>query len=230
MASSSRVSRKTAALLLRASRFSLRSLLLLTVACCAVLGVWTVHVQPFRDQAASLKGVTEMGGTFETVRVDGPAWRRWIVQRMVGPDSYVHVRRVDLRGRTVSADGVSALAGLRFLENLYLDRAEVNDDAALALAPMQGLQELSLCYTGLSDQGLVRLGPMPHLRTLYLTGVPVSDASVDNLARHAELAEVYLRWTGFTASGVAELKARLPQCAVHHHQLPHPQVDEATGG
>jgi hypothetical protein len=203
----------------RGSRFGMRSLLLATSLCCVAMGVWTVYVQPYRDQAASLAKVSELGGLASSVGAPGPGWHRWLVETMVGPNQFVHVNRLDLRGRRVRASDVQSLNGLRFMRTLYLDRAEVTDSNVAVLGRMNELQELSLTYTQITDGGLATIVKLPKLRSLHLTGVPISDASVESLAQASLLEAVYLRWSGVTSQGAQRLAAALPKCRVHHHQI-----------
>jgi hypothetical protein len=203
----------------RSSRFSMRTMLLLMSICCVCMGVWTLYVEPFRAQAASLQKVSELGGKSVSTAAAGPRWQRWLVETMVGSEHFVDVETVDLRGRRVTSRDVASLAGLRRLNTLYLDRGEVTDDNVVTLANMAELRQLSLIYTRVSDAGLTRLANHANLQTLYLTGTPVSDSSVKTLSSLPSLREVYVRWTGISADGARELQKALPKCAVHHHEI-----------
>jgi hypothetical protein len=192
-------------LLRKASRYSVRSMLALMTLCCVAMWVWTLYVQPFRVQAASLKRVNELGGATVSAEAQGSDWHRWLVERMVGSKQFVEVQVVDLRGRPVNASDVSALSGLRFLKTLHLDRADVSDANVAALASLAQLEQLSLTYTRIGDAGLSQLGRLANLKTLYLTGVPVSDKSIGLLAQLPSLRTLYVRWTNISADGVEKL-------------------------
>lgn len=203
----------------RGSRYGMRSLLLATSLCCVAMGTWAIYVQPYRDQAASLAKVNELGGLSTIVAARGPAWHRWLVETMVGSKQFVHVDRVDLRRCKVRAADLPSLGGLRFLRTLYLDRAEVTDANIVVVARMAELQELSLTYTSLTDDGLAAVAKLPKLRSLHMTGVPITDDSVDSLARTATLEAIYVRWTRITSHGASKLAAILPNCRVYHHEI-----------
>jgi len=206
-------------LLHKASRYSIRSLLGLMTLCCASMWIWTLYVQPFRVQAASLKRVNELGGATVSAEFQGSKWQQWLVQKMVGPKQFVEVQSVDLRGRPVKSSDINALSGLRHLKSLHLDRAEVSDANVAALANMAKLEQLSLTYTQIGDDGLSQLGRMANLKTLYLTGAPVSDKSIGLLTQLPSLRALYVRWTNISADGVEQLRKGLPNCAVHHHEI-----------
>jgi hypothetical protein len=203
----------------KASRYSLRSLLVLMTLCCVAMWIWTLYVQPFRVQAASIKRVNELGGASVSVEAQGSEWHQWLVETMVGPKQFVEVQGVDLRDRPVKVSDVSALSGLRHLRWLHLDRAEVSDANVSVLSNMAELEQLSLTYTQISDEGLTQVGRLAKLKILYLTGVPVSDKSIGLLAQLPSLQTLYIRWTNISADGVEQLRKALPNCAVHHHEI-----------
>lgn len=203
----------------RPFRFSIRSFLVFTALCCLALGAWSLYVQPYRDQAVSLSRLADLGGTTTSVGAAGPAWQRWLVQAFVGSQGFVEVRTADLRGRKITAADVQSLSGLIFLESLRLDRAELNDENVAAIARMSDLTELSLTYTKLSDEGLRDLIRLPKLEKLHLTGVPVTDDGVALLASMSSINELFIRWTKITNDGAERLRASLPNCRIHHHEV-----------
>jgi hypothetical protein len=209
----------TLRLVLRPLRFSIRSFLVFTAFCCLALGAWSLYVQPYRDQAVSLLRLGEMGGTTTSVGAAGPHWQRWLVEAFVGPQGFVEVRTADLRGRKIIAADVQSLSGLIFLESLRLDRAELNDQNIAAIARMSDLTELSLTYTKLSDEGLRDVIRLSKLEKLHLTGVPVTDDGVALLASMSSINELFIRWTKITNDGAERLRASLPNCRIHHHEV-----------
>jgi hypothetical protein len=197
----------------------MRTLLVLMSICCVAMGTWSVYVQPFRDQAASLAKVAELGGTTTSVSANGPDWQRRLVETILGKDQFINVQTADLRNCRVNAADVETLAGLRYLKSFLLDRAEVNDSNVAVLKVMSPLEELSLTYTQVSDDGLRQLTQLANLHTLHLTGAPITDASVEELSAMLSLRELYIRWTKISPDGVARLRQALPACAIHHHVL-----------
>ena len=209
----------TLRLVLRPLRFSIRSFLVFTAFCCLALGAWSLYVQPYRDQAVSLLRLGEMGGTTTSVGAAGPHWQRWLVEAFVGPQGFVEVRTADLRGRKITAEDVQSLSGLIYLQSLRIDRAELNDQNIAAIARMSDLTELSLTYTKLSDEGLRDVIRLSKLEKLHLTGVPVTDDGVALLASMSSINELFIRWTKITNDGAERLRASLPNCRIHHHEV-----------
>ena len=202
----------------RPLRFSIRSFLVFTALCCLALGAWSLYVQPYRDQAASLTRLSDLGGTTSTVGAAGPPWQRWLVELFVGPQGFVEVRTADLRGRKIAAEDVQSLSGLSYFQSLRIDRVEVNDENIAAIARMSNLKELSMTYTKIGDDGLREVTRLPKLEKLHLTGVPVTDKGVAILASMPAVSELFIRWTMITNDGAERLRALLPNCRVHHHE------------
>lgn len=202
----------------RPLRFSIRSFLVFTALCCLALGAWSLYVQPYRDQAASLTRLSDLGGTTSSVGAAGPPWQRWLVELFVGPQGFVEVRTADLSGRKIAAADVQSLSGLIYLQSLRIDRAELNDENIAAIARMSNLKELSMTYTKIGDDGLREVTRLPKLEKLHLTGVPVTDKGVALLASMPAVNELFIRWTMITNDGAERLQALLPNCRVHHHE------------
>lgn len=205
-------------LLRRPFRFSIRSFLVFTAICCLALGAWSLYVQPYRDQAASLSRLSDLGGTTTSIGATGPGWQRWLVELFVGPQGFVEVRTADLRGRKITSEEVQALSGLIYLQALRIDRAELNDENVAAIARMSKLTELSMTYTKIGDDGLREVTRLPKLEKLHLTGVPVTDEGVVLLASMPAVSELFIRWTKITDDGAERLRTLLPNCRVHHHE------------
>lgn len=203
----------------RLSRFSLRSLLLAMTACCLALGAWSIYVQPYRDQAAALSELSKLGATTESAAAQGPAWHRWLVETMVGPTAYMRVVRVDLRTRPLAAAEVQLLSGLSHLEELYLDRSELDAAGAAIVGGLQNLRTLSLTYTGLDDDEFARMNALPSLETLYLTGNPLSEQTATKIRTMPKLTTLYVRWTALSSDEAISLAQDMPQCRVVHHAL-----------
>ena len=185
--------------------------------CCVALGVWSIAVDPYRQQAKSLGVVKRLQGHYELVPVQGQAWQRWLVTTMVGPNSFTEVRSVALDGRNVDGENLAALAGLIHLQELNLDRTDIKDQDCSTLRAMRNLRTLSLRFTGVSDRAAEHLALLPELTTLYLTSTEVSDEAVDALAKLQSLDELYIRWTRVSEEGASELRAAMPNCEVYHY-------------
>lgn len=198
----------------RFQRFSIRSLLIVTMVLCGLLTVWMNGVQPYREQRAAIEMVSRLNGRAEMRPQEGSDWQRWLVDLVIEEGAFVAVTEVNLHGAQFGEGDAARLAGLIWLEHLSLDRSSITDADLAALASMRGLQTLGLRYCGISDEGLSRLGEKPFLAELSLTGCEVSDSSVDRLLASPSLRLLLVRWTRLSQAGVDRLAARLPGCQI----------------
>jgi hypothetical protein len=84
------------------------------------------------------------------------------------------VYTLDLAGCQATADGFAALAALKNLSSLHLERSTVTDDALGDLSGLAGLSYLNLYGADVSDAGIAKLGGLTHLAKLYLWQTKVS--------------------------------------------------------
>jgi len=190
-------------------QFSLATLLLLTLVCALVLGLW---VAPAERQRRAVAFVESVGGYEEYAdEALAPAWiREWL-----GPDYFQSVRVVSLYQTGVSDTGLAHLEGLTALEMLALNGTLVSD---VGLAHLQGLTALELLYlfsTEVSDAGLAHLKGLTALEWLDLHGTQVSDAGLVHLEELTALKELYLDGTQVSEAGKADLRATLPNCRIN---------------
>jgi hypothetical protein len=203
----------------RLSRYRLRSLLIAMAACCVVMGVWVIYVQPFREQAASAKQLADLGVDTAIRPAVGPAWQRWLVETMDGNRAFVHVVGADLRNCPQMPVAFQSLASLRHLKYLYVDRSDIDPEGAAMLGGFRDLESLSLTYAGVDDAELMKFAPLTKLQALYLSGNPISSASVGVIESMPALQELYVRWTRLTAEDIRRLQKALPACRIYYHQL-----------
>jgi Leucine Rich repeat len=208
-----------AKLLNKWKRFSLRSLFVLTTACCVFFGVWSVYVDPYRKESRALAEIHRAQGRATVQSAQGPNWQRWLVTTFLGDQAFAHVTDVELQGQQVDDAVLQSLTGLARLKSLSIAGASITDEGIEAIGSMKELQMLSLKYADISDQAAKTITTLPALKTLHLTGTNISDAAIPDLASLPQLSELFIRWTKISDAGARNLAAALPNCAVHHHAL-----------
>lgn len=211
-------------------RFRLRTLLLLLTAFCLVLGLLFGYLEPYRQQARSMATLIRLQGEVATEQADGPAWLRWLVTKMLGPNSFVRVTSVKLKGVDSDDDVMHSLAGLAYLRELSLERSRFTDEGAAVLPSLSQLDSLSLKFTNITDHEAKSLEKLAGLKTLYLTSTNVSDAAVPHLAKLHNLEALYIRWTHISESGAQQLRDSLPGCDVYYYPLAAEPVETMTIG
>jgi internalin A len=116
------------------------------------------------------------------------------------------LRRLDVSGASITANGVKTLAGFHDLQRLSLWNVRGIDDAAAApLATLANLTSLDLSNTAIGDATLRRLGALRNLRRLY-----VSETNV-------------------TADALAAFRAEHPAVVVSSGTRPAPRIPLSPG-
>jgi hypothetical protein len=148
---------------------------------------WTVVLQTLSQSAAP--GLDASGQMTDAMLSDV---RR--VERIV---------RLDLSGsKSVTDDGIRALAGLPRLRHLGLGGTAITDRALDALRTLPSLETISLWGTAVTDAGMDALRACEALRSVNLGGTRTGDAAVRALAGKPHL-HTFHSGNGLTDEGLA---------------------------
>ena len=193
-------------------QFSIRSLLLLTVA-VAIVGSWFAvktreakHKQQATEAILKLKGVVvydyELGAPIGKAKPAQPAWLR----RLAGGDFFDRVTIVHLPGDDAAELG--PLQDLPELSTLWIIRCDFTD---AGLAGLEGLHRLSSLRffdpaVNLTDDGLAHLEHLKRLTSLTVNGPKITDAGLKHLEGLCELEELELAGSGITDAGLTHLQ------------------------
>jgi hypothetical protein len=215
----------------RQFQFSIRSLLVLTVAAALPLSWLTDAMNKTRRQAKAVEAV-QMGKGWVSYKWDPDAddvvqscWSDGtnavphepaLLRNMLGDDFFMTVVDTGLMDDAQK----EFLPGLPQLRRLYFTNDEFTHkqvgkltDAGLEhVAELANLQTLCLLGNSVTDTGLLHVGTMSQLRVLTLDKTEITDAGLAQLARLTNLRELYLRGTAVTDAGVKKLQQDLPNC------------------
>ncbi|MEX1228755.1 MAG: hypothetical protein WEB58_00865 [Planctomycetaceae bacterium] len=120
---------------------------------------------------------------------------------------------IEIRGTTLSDDGLESLCSLSHLRGLDVSGSKITDDGIEHVNALTKLVLLDLSLTNVTDAGLAKLKPMQSLGTLSLQGTRVTERSLPHLLEFTGLKSVFLP-SGFTAKSVTMFAERLPECRV----------------
>ena len=147
-------------------QFSIRSLLILTVAVAIPFNWMAVEMKAAREQAETVDMVLKLGGFIDyTWQFDangtrtykaqppGPEWLR----KLLGTDFFSSVIRVGFFSDEVMAD----------MRMLHVS-TQLTDAGLARIAGLTQLQGLSLNSTQITDAGLAQIAGLPQLQALYL--------------------------------------------------------------
>ena len=157
-------------------QFSIRSLLVLTVAVaipCSWLGV---EMKKAKEQKEAVAAIQKLGGkVYWEARLPGPAW--WL--GLPGDEAFA------------TPTGVN------------WSNTQVVDAALQNLTRLSQLQELGLEETRVTDAGLENLKGLNQLRLLWLTGTEVTDEGVTKLQQALPNCRI-IRWQDVIRDSMCE--------------------------
>lgn len=90
----------------------------------------------------------------------------------------------------------------------------VEDEDLEALPGYRNLQSITLTRSQVTDDGIPYLAKVPSLTWVTLTGCRVTDKCIQSLIHIPKLKTLFIEDTEITDTGVALVKAALPECSV----------------
>jgi hypothetical protein len=200
----------TAAVLFRLLfQFSIRSLLVLTIAVAIPSGWLSVEMKKARRQAAAIGAIVSLGGQvtydWQEFRFSGNSIVRrthpepkWLLD-ILGEDPFVKAIRAEVRNDR----GIEAVRELADLEELAIVGPDVTDAGLKNLGQVTQIRKLNLagtrfmnpggsnCPRQITDAGLEHVNGLTQLKTLEL-GNQITDAGLERLTGLHQLRELYL--------------------------------------
>ena len=205
-----------AALLFRCRfQFSIRSLMVLTVAVAVPCSWLAVKMKQAERQRKAVEAIAKMrGGVVYDWVVDAkgkpvptptPSAPPWL-RRALGDDFFWKVKLVFLNNSQVTDSELEHIKGFNQLQRLELNGTQVTDSGLEHLKGLSQLQWLTLDHTQVTDRGLEHLKGLSQLQTLLLDGTQVTDVGLERLKGLRQLQELSLNDTQITDEGVKKLK------------------------
>jgi hypothetical protein len=194
-------------------QFSLRSLLVLTVAVALPCSWLAVEMKQAREQRDALEAVRQMGGAVGYVgfhpiplRKGGePATPVWL-QTLLGRDFFTGVHSVSFRNTRVGDGDLEHLAGLPRLQTLDLSGTRISDAGLARLKRFTRLQSLRLDGTEVTGPGLEHLQALAQLFSLALADTPVTGVGLEHLKTLGRLRYLDLSRTMVTDAGLEHVE------------------------
>ena len=217
-------------------QFSLRTLMMLTLALGLGMATWIVPIKKSAEkQKAAVEAiksdsgyvnydyeVDSSGNGITAAEPPGPAWLR----RLLGDDFFTTVISVGVNTpadmkylgelsqlRDVGAYGVpiadADLEGIRRssqLKGLDLSLTNVTDGGLENLKGLSQIEYLRLSVTRVTDLGLKQLKGLSQLQTLNLNDTRITDAGLESLSGLSRLQDLTLSHTKLTDAGLDRLK------------------------
>jgi len=210
-------------------RFSLRTLLLLTLLAALPLAWLGREVQRYRDERTAIEKFVALGGSIDSYGPIGPAWLRNMLGERFA-DFFNSPRGVSLSGATLSDEEGAWLSQFRHLIGLSMEGCTLSDRAVAAigvhreltglvlrrstfnnetlhesLMSLEKLELVEFSNTSFDDAGFECFGHMPNLKNIYLRGSRVRGPGLVHLRGLQQLENVCLTWAPAGDEGLANL-------------------------
>ena len=201
-------------------QFSIRSLLLLTVAVAIPFSWLAVEVKRAREQREAVEAIGTLGGRTGfgreecdlsgKVKLPVPLWLR----NVLGDDFFLSIQSVSFRGTQVRDEDIACLRqdfnSLPKLRCLELRNTNITDNGLQYLYNAKSLDFLAVCHSGITNDGLKHLNLFPLLRSLEINDLPITDEGLDLVCNFPNIQELGMGETRITGQGLRHL-ARLPR-------------------
>jgi len=198
---------------LQRRRYSVKSLLLLTLV--VALGMAWARVQIIRAerQRHAMQVLIDAGATVESdfklrgpaappAAFDAPVWLR----RLIGNDIFRAVRRVKMRRHPIDAETFGYVADLPQLEFLELFTSELQPTSLTCLKELPALKHLSVIGKGLSDDDLKHLAGLIQLEFLQLKTNDLTGSGFEHLRNLTALRWLHLSGCPITDANLFHLR------------------------
>ena len=190
-------------------QFSIRSLLLLTLAVAIPCSWLAVEIKAAKKQRETVEAIEQLDGrVYYLQERSEPAW----LQSPLGKDFFANIGTVELSSAHITDIelGRLNLKGLNQLEGLYLTDSKLTDAGLQYLEGLPQLQALALggqSQTQITDAGLEHLMGMNQLQQLSLNHCQITDAGLERLKGMSRLQDLSLGETQVTDIGLEHLEA-----------------------
>ena len=159
-------------------QFSVRSLLMLTVAVALPSSWLAAEMKNAREQRIVVEAIRSIGGgvdyDFEYDAVRGPPEPHWLRQ-LLGQDFFSDVACVTMNGAPDADAALRHVSRLTRLKELSLRSVNLRDADLKSIEGLTTLQTLDLSETRLTDRAIEHLRGLKQLRILILDGNPSTD-------------------------------------------------------
>lgn len=203
-----------------AFRYSLRSLLLLTLACCLLAFAFGRNEARKRERWDNAR---QLLNTDQHLACEPPStWLNRVDERTLCKEHAqqaqslflpaFHVRVIDLSCCTVSSQMMGNVEQLSEVRALNLGQCSISNELIPHLGRLTNLERLNLRGAQVTNRGLVSIGQLENLRELSLANTQVSDDGLKNLCGLKRLQSLDLEGTCISDAGIKYL-ARLKSLA-----------------
>jgi len=202
-------------------QFSLKGLFVLVFVLCVPLAWFAAKLHHKRRERAALAafGLSPVNARFNydwnLQELAGPPGPRWLCA-IFGDDLFANVVLLESNDHYVTDADLALLEALPMLQHLFINCGKISDRGLEHIGRRRELRNLRLLCVPIKDVGLRHLERLTDLRGLQIMGhiCTLSDAGLPHFKHLKKLEVLKLGPHDFTAAGIAELQANLPDCQI----------------
>ncbi len=196
-------------------QFSIRSLLVLTLAVALPSSWMAVEMKKAERQMRAARRIVSMGGQISSdwelyqdgasipnAKPPGPNWLR----NLLGEYFFSGIVHVTLRAGPVAESDLKYIEALAQLRMMQFYHNPITDDRLKYFTGLSELETLYLNYTMVTDAGLGQLRRLPKLRVLVIGNTRITDAGLAMLGNLRQLELLDIRCTQVTDAGLVHLE------------------------
>ncbi|HET6878988.1 MAG TPA: hypothetical protein VFI31_02465 [Pirellulales bacterium] len=204
-------------------QYGLRSLLLMTLAVCLVLG-W--YVERVRRQQSAVTALSAAGASIEYESTsDDPFADEWSIQEPATCREWIEIHTPTRLRDALGIDFFRRVAGVSFYEGddyapvlgrlrelsglRHFSLHRPLDEDLIHVGALHSLTSFSPEWPFITDAGMVHLAGLERLEHLDLGNAAITDAGVAHLAGLRRLTWLNLHGTGISDAGMAHLADKL---------------------
>jgi Leucine-rich repeat (LRR) protein len=196
-------------------QFSIRSLLLLTLA-VAIPSSWlAVEMQKARENADIVESITKLGGKIGyeyDICIDGklihfaetyaPAWLR----QALGDDFFSDITSIIISGSHANDQNIQKLKGLKCVRNLELSNTMISDNGLKVIDQMTRLKWLDIHGNNITDNALINIEALHKLKSLNLSQTKITKDGIKHLDGLPQLSKISFFQTNIAGVKLHSLK------------------------
>lgn len=182
-------------------RFSIRALLLLTLACASFCGWLTWKRQQFQRRQQAIAHLEELSGPVS-----------WYNEG----SEFVYLHRIELQNHSIDDTLWNEISLLTEARTVSLSDTNVTDDDLKYLRRFWNIRDLYLSNTRVTSAGIESVCRLKTLRTLIISNTTIDDRVISSLSQLASLETLNVRGTDISVAGIEQLRLALPKCRLFH--------------
>lgn len=184
-------------------RFTIRTLMVITVVFATACGWLAMERQQLRRRYEAIAHLEELSGP---------------VSWYDGGSDFECLHRIELEGHYIDQTLWNEISTLTEARTISLSRSNVTDDDFKHLRRFWNIRNLYLYDTAVTSEGIDSLSRLTALETLIISNTSIDDGAIGALTQLKKLTTLNVRGTNISELGIDRLRVALPNCRLIHDE------------